>query len=214
MSSLSVHVGESVNIELSSTGHRCWGEVVGYKPEQYIIVEPGKGHKTISFLAEDNVTVRCIGSDNGVLCGFRTTVARCFSEPFPQIILYFPKEFEQMQLRNECRYHCFCPVELRHNETTFQGMILNISEHGAKVQLASAEAVGDDSLHSFSEEDVISLDVTPFGAPEPVVIEATIKRVTVRNDATTLGVHLGEVSQHQALFEELMECCRKYSEAV
>ena len=214
MSSLNVHVGESVNIELSSTGHRCWGEIVGYKPGQYILVEPGKGHKTISFLAEDNVTVRCIGSDNGVLCGFRTSVARYLSEPFPQIILYFPNEFEQMQLRNECRYHCFCPVELRHNEISYQGMILNISDHGAKVQLASPEAVGDEAPYSFAEEDTVSLDVTPFGAPEPVVLEATIKRITERENTITLGVHLGEVFQHEALFEELMETCRKYSEAV
>ena len=97
---------------------------------------------------------------------------------------------------------------------SYQGMILNISDHGAKVQLASPEAVGDEAPYSFAEEDTVSLDVTPFGAPEPVVLEATIKRITERENTITLGVHLGEVFQHEALFEELMETCRKYSEAV
>lgn len=214
MSSLSIHVGESVNIELSNTGRRCWGEIVGYKADKYILIEPGKGYKSVSFLAEDSVTVRCVGGDSGVLCGFRTTVARYLTNPFPQLILYFPKDYEQMQLRNESRYYCFCPVKLRYNDTSHQGMILNISDNGAKVQLPLPEVDDDEATYAFSEGDTLAMDMIPFGASEPVVLEATIKRSSKDDDAVTLGVQFNDVQQHEQLFAELMNTCRKFSEAV
>ncbi|WP_290923881.1 PilZ domain-containing protein [Halodesulfovibrio sp.] len=214
MNSINMHVGESLNIQLASTGQRCWGEVVGFKKDKYLLVETGKSLNSPTFLPEDSVTVRCISNGDGVLCGFRTTVARYLTEPFSQVILHYPREIEQMQLRNESRYNCFCPVTVHFEEKMHEGMLINISEHGGKVLLAALPENGDTEAeeYPFYEDQNISLNIRPFGSASSVVVDAVIKRIIMREGGMTLGLFIDEVVDEQNVFSEFIERCKKFSD--
>lgn len=214
MNSFNLHVGESLNIQLASTGQRCWGEVVGFKKDKYLLVETGKGSNPMTFFPEDSVTVRCMSSGSGVLCGFRTTVARYLTEPFPQVILHFPQEIERMQLRNESRYNCFCPVVVSHEDVAHEAMLINISEHGGKIILAATSESSEQGLResNFFEDQVISLDVRPFGASSSVKMDAVIKRIIMREGGMTLGVFIDKVPIENPVCAEFLERCKKFSE--
>ncbi|SHI97512.1 PilZ domain-containing protein [Halodesulfovibrio aestuarii] len=211
-----MNIGENLNIQLASTGQRCWGEIVGLKKDKYLLVETGKNKNSLAFLPEDVVTVRCVSNNDGVLCGFRTTVARYLTEPFPQVILHFPQDIEQMQLRNETRYHCFSPVTVHHGNLSCEGMLINISEHGGKVVLAEGGqgSCVESQECPFLEDQKISLDIRPLGAVAPVTVDAVIKRVTIRDGGITLGVFVDSVPEDGTIFLEFIERCRKFSELV
>lgn len=214
MNSINMHVGESLNIQLASTGQRCWGEVVGFKKDKYLLVETGKGLNSPAFLPEDSVTVRCISNGDGVMCGFRTTVARYLTEPFSQVILHYPQEIEQMQLRNEYRYNCFCPVTVHFENNLYEGMLINISEHGGKVLLAALPECddGETEEYPFYEDQSVSLNIRPFGSSSSVSVDAVIKRIIMREGGMTLGVFIDEVVDEQNIFLEFIERCKKFSD--
>lgn len=214
MNSFNMHVGESLNIQLASTGQRCWGEVVGFKKDKYLLVETGKATNTLTFLPEDSVTVRCVSNGDGVLCGFRTKVARYLTEPFSQVILHFPQEIERMQLRNESRYNCFCPVTVCYEDVIHEGMLINISDHGGKIILAAIpeDSGQESSEYPFFEDQDITLDIRPFGTSSPVKIDASIKRILMRDGGMTLGVFIDEIPDEEGIFAEFLERCRKFSE--
>lgn len=214
MNSFNLNIGESLNIQLASTGQRCWGEIVGFKKDKYLLVETGKSQNSLTFLPEDSVTVRCVSSSDGVLCGFRTTVARYLTEPFSQVILHFPQEIERMLLRNESRYNCFCPVTVHHEDVAHEGMLINISKHGGKIILADESEGNDEESQGgpFLEDQKISLDIKPLGAASPVMIGAVIKRILMRDGGITLGVFIDSVSEDETIFSEFLERCRKFSD--
>lgn len=214
MNSFNMNLGESLNIQLASTGQRCWGEIVGVKKDKYLLVETSKNQKAISFLPEDVVTVRCISSGDGVLCGFRTTVARYLTEPFTQVILHYPQEIERMQLRNESRYNCFCPVNLHHDEAVYEGMLINISQHGGKILLPLLHEgeSGERQEYPFEEGQNITFNLRPFGNSASVTVDAVVKRIMLREGGMTLGVYLADVPEEETVFFEFLDRCRKFSE--
>jgi hypothetical protein len=209
-----MHVGESLNIQLASTGQRCWGEVVGVKKDKYILVETGKSQNSITFFPEDSVTIRCISNGDGVLCGFRTTVARYLTEPFTQVILHYPQDIERMQLRNECRYNCFCPVAVQYEEKFYDGMLINISQHGGKIVLPALpeDESGEPQEYPFYEDQKLAFNFKPFGASSSVAINAVIRRIIMRDGGMTLGVFIENVPEEEKVFFEFLERCKKFSE--
>ncbi|OBQ52379.1 PilZ domain-containing protein [Halodesulfovibrio spirochaetisodalis] len=112
-----------------------------------------------------------------------------------------------MQLRNESSYNCFCPVAVRHGDSTKEGMLINISGNGGRILLATSSVTGEAQQFAFMEDQKIMLDITQFGATRSVMIDAVIKRIVTDDGAVTLGVHMSQRGEHRELFSEFMHAC-------
>lgn len=100
--------GARIIIEFPSLfKRRFYSSIMGYKQEQYIIIDHPAWDKRPLLLDEGMVCmVRYI--ENGLACGFKTQVIGVSSRPYPLVFLEFPRSIESSNLRKEDRY----PVSL------------------------------------------------------------------------------------------------------
>ncbi len=102
-----VHVGERVQLEpvVSETPVRYECRVIGYMPEQSLIVTAPQSHGNLVLVRQDQqFNVRMMDGLNAQ--GFVTGVLAAPVKPYPHLHLAFPKEMERVIVRSAERVDC------------------------------------------------------------------------------------------------------------
>ncbi|SDK93192.1 PilZ domain-containing protein [Maridesulfovibrio ferrireducens] len=132
---LGLQHGGNANVELFSTGERLWGEVVGIRPGYFLSIwlpALREGNYKRILIEDSAVTVRA-KCDGCYLCGFRATVTRVMTYPYPLLYLAYPSKFEKVNLRNNKRVECFQSVILTYKDKEYKGVFRDISEGGGRI---------------------------------------------------------------------------------
>ncbi|PTN36097.1 PilZ domain-containing protein [Desulfonatronum sp. SC1] len=130
-----MRVGERLHIKICSTGERLWGELVGFKQGEFLLVWLHNLITKHKIVTENNtVTVRGMNVDYQ-LCGFKTTVSKIIIKPYPLVFLKFPSFFEKLHLRRHDRMDCFLPAQMLLDGNEYKTMIVNLSQGGARIVL-------------------------------------------------------------------------------
>src|SRR6476661_10977761 len=102
--SLSLPVGISLNLQVlgDRSGHRIQAKVLGYKPGESLIAEvPGARLLPIDLRLGDELAARCLVGRH--ILGFKCTVLRVCTSPYPYFHLSYPERIEQTEVRQDER---------------------------------------------------------------------------------------------------------------
>lgn len=130
-----MRLGERLHLHIYNTSERLWGELVGFKQGEFLLVWlPALATHRKILAANNEVTIRGMNVDFQ-LCGFTTNISKILITPYPLLFLTFPKVFEKLHLRRHDRVECFLPAQMLLDGNEYKAMIVNLSLGGARIIL-------------------------------------------------------------------------------
>lgn len=145
---LNLAVGSTVQLQLNSpeASQRYMVRVVGYLPRVALVVTTPTVNGNVQLVREGQTyKVRMLRGDS--VMGFNAKVLVSAIKPFPHLHLEYPKDFEQIVVRNAARVSVSVPCMVRNTnqpdsaEHFHKASIIDLSESGAKI--ASPIPLGD-----------------------------------------------------------------------
>ncbi|WP_027186404.1 PilZ domain-containing protein [Desulfovibrio inopinatus] len=202
---LRLPVGVSVNLELMSTGKRIWGEIVGRKDGRFILVMPRLTPGDKNLASESMIAVRYMGKE-GQLCGFRTTVLRFMHTPCPLLFLYYPDQYETIDLRKNKRFDCFVPATVFVNGNNYGSVIINISRCGSKVVLQKNNETPN--LRDICVDCEVFISFKSITSPDDMYIKSIVRNVKRKQENIIIGLEFKEFIGNtlQNLDKFLLKC--------
>ncbi|WP_031387762.1 PilZ domain-containing protein [Desulfonatronum thiodismutans] len=138
---LLMRLGERLHLQIYNANERLWGELVGFKQGEFLLVWLPNLTAHRKILADNSeVTLRGMNVDFQ-LCGFTTTISKILLTPYPLLFLTFPKVFEKLHLRRHDRVECFLPAQVLLDGNEYKAMIVNLSLGGARIILNKESAI-------------------------------------------------------------------------
>jgi c-di-GMP-binding flagellar brake protein YcgR len=137
---------------------------------------------------EDQVIVRYLYE--GTAYGFRSMLLGVTNEPFRLAFLSYPENIEVVNLRTQERVSCFFPAVLSLNESSWEGVILDVSPGGCNFVF---DPTGDKDTTGFNIGDVVLLSTQITGSSGPMTLRGTIRNIRQRETEITLGTQFHEV---------------------
>lgn len=205
---LEMQVGARLHIELLTTGERFWGELTGDKQGKFLLVWlPGFSKYRKSLASETMVAVRAMNKDYQ-LCGFRTTIARLLSSPFPLLFLDYPDTYEKLSLRRHQRVDCLLPGLLLFNGEEYKCMITNISAGGAGIVLNSPEL----ALEQLPEDTELFLMFKSSDGENEAVVRGLLRNHSLKDDKIQLGVKFDNlIGSARQIIEEYLSNLKQFN---
>lgn len=142
-------LGTTLHIErqIGEKSVRGTSKIIGAHDPRFLLIDmPFSFGKPMFSTAGDNCIVRFL--HHGTLLGFWADVVKIHFDPFPIVLLEYPKEIEEMALRKHERLHCSIPAMLAVPEPTEPELVAYIDKLAApkKAQdgLAALTGAGED----------------------------------------------------------------------
>lgn len=135
------------------------------------------------FPPERAVVVSFLHEDYNI-CKFETQVKATVTTPFQAVCYAYPEFFYALNLRKFARAECSLPCSCAYGQQTLRGVLLNISNGGAKAAFLGEDAY---ALRDAREADPVTLAVQLAHGAAELRLPGLVKKV-VRDDA---GVGLG-----------------------
>ena len=101
MTALNLPAGTLLNLQVlgDRSGNRIQAKVLGYKPGESLIAEvPGAALLPIELRLGDEIAARCLVGRH--ILGFKCTVLRVCTSPYPYFHLTYPERVEQTEVRH------------------------------------------------------------------------------------------------------------------
>jgi c-di-GMP-binding flagellar brake protein YcgR len=135
------------------------------------------------FPPERAVMVSFLHEDYNI-CKFETQVKATVTSPFQAVCYAYPEFFFALNLRKHQRAECSLPCSCAFNQQTQRGVLLNVSNGGAKAAFLGEDAY---ALRDVQEASPVTLAVQLAHGAADLHLPGLVKKV-VRDDA---GVGLG-----------------------
>ena len=206
---LLMRLGERLHIQIYSTGERLWGELVGFKQGEFLLVWLPTLTTHRKFLADNNkVTIRGMNVDFQ-LCGFITTISKTLLTPHPLLFLAFPKIFEKLHLRRHDRVVCFLAAQMLLNGNEYQAMVVNLSLGGARIVLDKENT--DLSPDQCKGREVYLVCKTVENSKEAYA-KSLVRSVRCRDARMTLGLEfLNLIGESHTIIHKYVASIKEYS---
>jgi hypothetical protein len=198
MNALYLPVGVFLNLQVlgDRSGHRIQARVLGYRPGESLIAEvPGAAWQPIDLRLGDEVAARCLVGRH--ILGFKCTVLRVCTSPYPYFHLTYPEHVEQTEVRQGERVSVAIAARVSVRTDTFDALIKDISASGA--MLAVLQQVGE-----VGETVRVAFELKFAQVSRSLELTAVIRNVNPAPGAQAagyrLGIHFEEASEQDALF--------------
>lgn len=190
---LEVRPGLSVLIEPGGApGTRFRTEFVGMVTQRYVAVRLPVQRKIIDVLHPNRpMTVRYL-RDDGVICGFSTSLLHVMIKPFPILFMAFPRQVELASLRQHDRVSCFLPATVSKGPAPLAGMVTNISAGGLRVTLDTFSRAKTMEMKPGAE---VSISLTLFNMTTETTLKGVIRGVTPEGERLALGIQFNRISR-------------------
>ncbi len=184
--------GSKIMLETGSPKLRFWGEFLGAKRGEYLILNlPGRADVRDALVPDQPLTARCLHKDYNI-CGFQTSVASVVRSPHPLLFLNYPARIEVLNLRQDLRAACFLKCSVFIESVEYQAFMINLSASGARFSL---EAWPDSPLKKLQSGMEAFCLFKMTGSEEDLYIRGEIKGVTERENLIEFGLHFIEIDQ-------------------
>lgn len=201
MPQLLLAIGTPLNIQVLSdrAGARLQARVLGmYEGESIIAHIPGAGFPPIELRLGDQVAVRCL--EGRAVYGFKTTVIRVCTSPYPYFHLACPGIVSHVEVRQSERVSVAIPVEVKTaSGEVVRAELRDLSGSGALLVAPAVLGADGDSVHLAFELKLNELK-------RALQIRASIRSVALLPSATgdelrhRCGVQFLDLSEHDKLF--------------
>lgn len=193
---LQLTVGTLLNVQVLSerSSPRVQARVLGYLEGQSVIAAlPGATLVPIDLRLGDEVAVRYLVGRS--VCGFKTSVIRVCTSPYPYFHLSYPEEVQKMDVRGAERVQVALPARLDGGAGTVEIELRDLSATGAN--LSSPREIGQ-----IGDAVKLSMELT-FGEVTRQVSTAA----TIRNATSTQQQEGGEATlwRYGVQFQDLPE---------
>ena len=182
---LSFSFGTQIQLEFSGMTERFESELLGVVYKKCLMVKtPVSPSRDIfmNLLRGNKVIVRYI--HQGTIFGFQSNLEGSILVPIKMLFIAYPNHVEKRSLRNSPRFECFLPAEIRCDDISVIGVILDISEKGCRFSAKSTEG---DSANELAPESSCILTFQLPGTAEPQEVSTTVRN----NRKEIQGRHLG-----------------------
>ena len=199
MNALNLPAGVLLNLQVldDRSGHRIQVKVLGYKAGESLIAEvPGAALLPMDLRLGDEVAARCLVGRH--ILGFKCTVLRVCTSPYPYFHLTYPERVEQTEVRQGERAAVALPARIHAGTgNTFDAEIRDISASGA--MLAVPQQVGE-----VGETMRVVFELKFAQISRSLELAAVIRNVNAAHGPNATGYRLGmqfqEISEQDALF--------------
>lgn len=171
-------VGTRVSLESTRLTGRMWSRIVGWKEQQYLLLETPEAHLpagiTTAFSVNDVLTLRYM--DDGVIVGFRSPVLGRITQPYPLTIVAYPHHAEKHSLRRHPRMACYLPCQVQLGELEIaRAVIRDVSLNGCRIRIpAQALSILDDTAPELAVDTPIVVHVQLPDDPEPHAVAGRV----------------------------------------
>jgi len=183
-----VAVGVKMSLDIRGIDEKLTSVLVGYCRGKYVVSQLpslAESNKEVLFqhlYAGNPITVRYL--DAGAVFGFRCEIIKYLFSPFPLLFLTFPLRVESFNLRRHKRISCLLPVSVCVGETSYSGLMTDLSLSGCGVGLSIMRkyqpAIGVD--------DEVRLSCPLFGENGDSTLNCQIKRAAADAGKLELGL--------------------------
>jgi c-di-GMP-binding flagellar brake protein YcgR len=201
MPQLLLAIGTPLNIQVLSdrTGARLHARVLGMCEGESIIAHiPGAGFTLIELRLGDEVAVRCL--EGRAVYGFKTTVIRVCTSPYPYFHLACPGIVSHVEVRQSERVSVAIPVEVKTaSGEVVRAELRDLSGSGALLVAPAVLGADGDSVYLAFELNLNELQ-------RALQIRASIRSAGLLPPATgdesrhRCGVQFQDLSEHDKLF--------------
>ena len=199
MTALNLPAGTLLNLQVlgDRSGNRIQAKVLGYKPGESLIAEvPGAALLPIELRLGDEIAARCLVGRH--ILGFKCTVLRVCTSPYPYSHLTYPERVEQTEVRQGERAAAVIPARVSNAAgETFEAEIRDISAAGA--MLAVPQSIGE-----VGETVRIALELKFAQMSRSLELTAVIRNVNPAHGQNATGYRVGtqlrDVEEQDALF--------------
>lgn len=201
---LGIEPGVLLQLQLEGVRGSYKGTLVGMERGLYLIfrISPIPGLKA-KLGKENQITVRYLYE--GTAYGFRSTLLGITDKPFRLAFFSYPENIEIVNLRTQERVSCFFPAVLSLNESSWEGVILDVSPGGCSFVLDPTE---NRDTAGFNIGDVVLLSTQITGSSDPMILRGTIRNIRQREREVTLG------TQFHGVEPPVIDAIMRYAESV
>ena len=188
---IAVEMESFVQLQFRGSDLRLKSKLVGIETGYYLIVRPPKSSIDLEWLKiGSRVIVRYMCA--GTIYGFQSTILGHMEQPVQFLILSYPKEIEQHDLRRFKRVECLLPAKCAISLVDYPGMIVDISLGGCKFLSTIDE---EDILLDGNLEEEVRLSFELPGTSGSQSTQGRIKSVRWDGAKLELGIQFFGVDQ-------------------
>lgn len=189
----------NVHVLSDRFGRRLNARVLGMNEGESIIAHvPGSAFSSVDVRLGDELAVRCLGGRT--VFGFKTTVIRVCTSPYPYFHLAYPINFQQLEVRQGERVPVTIAAQVKGpNGEELQAEIRDLSGSGALL-------VTSTELAAQSGELELSFELNLFDVKRPLQLRATVKNAMGQPAGTgdtqryRYGIQFVELAEQDKLF--------------
>jgi len=129
-----IPIGEPVQLQIEDVKYSSFFR--GFVPQRCIFLDmPKRDGKLVSLPKSKTLLIRYI--HQGIMFGFRAMVNHEYIAPFQILIVDFPKQIEERNLRRSERIKTFIPISIRlpENAGPVGGAMMDLSREGALLSI-------------------------------------------------------------------------------
>jgi len=183
-----ISLGTEVQLEFEGIEDRYRSRVVGVEPEEFIILRKPAALSPVLFRRSltpgAGITVRYFFG--GSVWGFRTRLLQKVTGLVQLILVRYPKQIENYDLRQAERVETHIPCRISQDEASVEGVVNDLSETGACVMYRSEVEVGR------IPGCEVKLEIPILGTATPALIGAVVRKVQETGGRCTLGLQFIE----------------------
>ena len=180
---LVIDVGTQLKIEVVGFEGRYNCNLIGIKPDDYLIIEAPPTNVSKQLQEGATVIVRYVYFGN--IFGFKSKMLKFVSTPFNLLFLSYPEAVEKHNLRKEARIQCHIPSKASVQDKEAQGVIVDISVSGCQYVINMSKV---DLSTVIKLEDKIALTFPFFGMETSLTVAAKILHINCDNGNMFLGL--------------------------
>jgi c-di-GMP-binding flagellar brake protein YcgR len=185
--SISMIIGSTLDIHVRGSRSRIKSELIGIEEGKFLIVKlppiQSKG-SILNLLYKGNVIiVRYL--IKGTVFGFKTRISQFVHYPAKLVFIEYPKRIETRELRANKRIECYLPANVKINDNTIDGVIVDISKGGCQIVIEKAKVKGSLVLQV---DDEIGISFQLPGVKEELTVAGKQKNIKKDGDSVSIGI--------------------------
>ncbi len=177
----SLKIGTNIFLQLKQENTKIRSMIVGLEENEYLILKSSPWIQD-KIMPGTQLIGRCICEGNAL--GFVVTVTDVISDPYPLIILTYPKKMEQLNLRSEERVASLLPAKIQIRDEKCKCLIVDISAKGCKLRIKDSEK---EKLSYLSKDETVQIN-TKLPGIRDIRIEGIIKLLDDNKEKTNVGI--------------------------
>lgn len=176
---LAIALGAPLQVDAPRVNGRFRAELAGMLPDVCLILT----HPPVLYSTGDSITVRYL--HQGTVYGFRTDVRTVVTHPVKLLIVGYPRDVQEQNLRQSPRLECTLPCRIAGAAGEAQtGLLRDISRDGCQVLLTRDETM------SFEVDQGASVTLSFWIPPHERLVEVTgdVRRFACDGRNIQLGI--------------------------